>query len=715
LWNAVAGYLFVRKQRRVEADLPLEDKIVSWQTLVTILPQIASAPTAIVAYIVLVVAALLAYLRKRKSEDWAKLVEAAGKNPEGMTKLAEKSRYAFDLDGKLQSRQLLQLRLRQLRAGIIVCAVIAVALVASAAIQALSGAREKSALLEQMTAEAAELRRKVDVEGLNKARVMGDLGEIEGRLRQSGATLLAAQLRETRQRFATTIGTKYITQRDADQLTIIDATIAFAEHRLAEVNAQLTEAFLSRLTDQAESQIAMVHELSLIAMVTRLQAKDYVGAIQCADRILRLAPGNWFTTQVKANALFLSGKHEEAVTALGQLNLDSSDASVNWISPGDVRGKFDAKSTDLSKSVDMALSGMPHSSSFHLLGVISWKRKSPCELPEYVEREQFARHWLAGELTSVGRYDDARALLQRGYDKCSSDPRIVSELAMTLLRLNNHSAAVPLLHRWVELEPNGMGFLLLGLGHLALKEPQEAITALAKARKWGPKDENVAFSLAHAYELAGNEDLELKTLTSYLALNWSVRVAKALEAYHAKRENHRGVISIGNEILARNEADAQSRFNRGLSYFNLQQFDKALPDFVRLVELEPKHLQGQFNLAMSAGYLKQWELSEKHARLVLAANPDFNRGAGYYLLALAKINLNRNAEAIADVQELVRRNGDNVETDYLNYFALEGVSGKPEAKPYCDRLREHVRAKTANVQNVPVACGGKWRPAGKAP
>ncbi len=678
------------------------------EKIVEVLPEIAASPPAIGAYVVLVLAILLAYQRRRRSADWSRLLEAAEKDRKGVKELVQEVGYVYDQDSRLGAEQTLALRMKQLRAAVILCVIVAVALLGLSVVQAISGVATKTALLNKMLVEAGELRKRLDIEQTNKAIVSGDLGELEVRALHVGATQIAGELHELRQKFAKTVDQRYVSQAEGDQLKIVDATIAFADRRFSDVALELPELLLERVSQRVQVEAATAHQLNLMAMAARIRGRDYTGAIQCADRILKLAPGNWLALQTKANMLFLLGRYENAVAQLGQIDLKSKEGAVNWILPGDVQGNLDPKADDITRNFQTATEDLPMKDSFRLIGVISWKDPSPCALAEQQEREQFARHWLAGELTSAGKLEDASLLLARAVEICSRDVRLVSSLAMARMRLKDAAGAQPVLKQWTQLENEGLAFYLLGLNSLELKEYATALEALSRAQHFAPKDEGVVLALARTHELMGQFAKELATLTNFLKTTWDPKVARAAASWYIRRQDNRRVAEIETRIIAHNDANAKDFFNRGLAYLLMGQNEEALPNFIKTVELNPKDTQAHLNIASTGGLLQRWGLVEKHAREVINLDADFQQGNAHYYLAFALLNLNRSEEAIEAIKEYVKRNGENFASDHLMFFALGGPSGKPEAEIYCKRLRARLLAKEGDRRRVPTSCGGNF-------
>ncbi|MFA5161559.1 MAG: tetratricopeptide repeat protein [Elusimicrobiales bacterium] len=117
----------------------------------------------------------------------------------------------------------------------------------------------------------------------------------------------------------------------------------------------------------------------------------------------------------------------------------------------------------------------------------------------------------------------------------------------------------------------------------------------------------------------------------------------------------------------------EAYINRGIVYYNLRQYDSALSDFGRIIELQPLRAEGFFRRAGVCLALGRHEDAAADYSRALALDPNqpeayTNRGAAYTAL-------NRYAEALSDYNAVVRLSPGSAAA-YANRGIAYGRSGK---------------------------------------
>jgi|GEM_PF-5986682 tetratricopeptide (TPR) repeat protein len=214
--------------------------------------------------------------------------------------------------------------------------------------------------------------------------------------------------------------------------------------------------------------------------------------------------------------------------------------------------------------------------------------------------------------------------------------------------------AITDLNKYTTMKPNdAIGFALRAQAYLSMdpSKPTEASTDITKALAIDPNNQQFAglrLQLASAYykkgDLKGAVDEATKLLSvpgqakNKLAL--TIR-AQALSDMAAK--NASDTASLANaikdyDVLIMIDAnDAISLRNRGVAYYRLNQFDKAIPDFDAYIKLKPNEAEG-YNLK-GLTLLKmmppKYDLAIQAYSAYIAKKPDdtialYNRGLAYY-------------------------------------------------------------------------------------
>ncbi|MCZ9886919.1 tetratricopeptide repeat protein [Brachyspira hyodysenteriae] len=85
-------------------------------------------------------------------------------------------------------------------------------------------------------------------------------------------------------------------------------------------------------------------------------------------------------------------------------------------------------------------------------------------------------------------------------------------------------------------------------------------------------------------------------------------------------------------------------YNRGLSYFNLKNYEEAIKDFDKVIELSPEKSNAYYNRGHSKSYLGKYEEGIKDFKKVLEFNED--DAEAIYYIGLGYFYLGRYQEAI---------------------------------------------------------------------
>ncbi len=113
-------------------------------------------------------------------------------------------------------------------------------------------------------------------------------------------------------------------------------------------------------------------------------------------------------------------------------------------------------------------------------------------------------------------------------------------------------------------------------------------------------------------------------------------------------------ISLWGDVIKKNDKTSKAFNNRGLSYFENKQYDKALSDFNRTIQLNDDYTDAHYNRGVVYFSLKKYNEALEDYNIALKQNPKFvkaynNRGNIYHLIG--KYN-----EAIEDYNAALQHN-----------------------------------------------------------
>ncbi len=123
-------------------------------------------------------------------------------------------------------------------------------------------------------------------------------------------------------------------------------------------------------------------------------------------------------------------------------------------------------------------------------------------------------------------------------------------------------------------------------------------------------------------------------------------------------------LSLWNDVITKSPNKARPYMNRGVAYWSMDQREKALADYAKAVELNPKYYSlAYFNLGVAYASFNQWEKAIDSYTKSLEINPE--NSEAYASRAVAYGNLNQMDKALADFQIAITKNPNN-QNNYYN-------------------------------------------------
>ncbi len=241
--------------------------------------------------------------------------------------------------------------------------------------------------------------------------------------------------------------------------------------------------------------------------------------------------------------------------------------------------------------------------------------------------------------------------------------------------------------------------LLTTAGGLFFLDAQFLNSAISykKAEAIAPLDERSRFTLAMAYVKLNRRDwarAEMEKLSASqpknaLYLYWLARLDYDAQDYNAAIEKLRRVVELDPQMV-------RAWDNLGLCYDYLGQFDEAVRNYRKAVELNRRQRQPSpwphLNLAITL--ISMNDLAEAESQLQLALRYDSKLPQAHYQLGLALEKQNRNAEAIASLLQASTLDAAYPEPHYTlgRLYQKQGETAKAkEAFAQFQRLKEAKR------------------------
>ena len=126
-------------------------------------------------------------------------------------------------------------------------------------------------------------------------------------------------------------------------------------------------------------------------------------------------------------------------------------------------------------------------------------------------------------------------------------------------------------------------------------------------------------------------------------------------------------LTLWSDAVSKSPDKARPIINRGLAFENLGQFEKAISDYSRAIEIDPKFIQAWYDRGTAYGKLKQWDKTIDDCSEAIRIDPKCSYA--YSNRGLAYENLGQHGKAITDYSEAIR-----IDPDYVNAYFNRGVT-----------------------------------------
>lgn len=221
-----------------------------------------------------------------------------------------------------------------------------------------------------------------------------------------------------------------------------------------------------------------------------------------------------------------------------------------------------------------------------------------------------------------------------------NNPDALAQMGSLHSRLRQYDQAVEVFTQAMNSDPNNYRVAFgLGLAHIKLNKPEQAIASLEQCTRINPNFPDAFYNLGLAFQSVG-------------------QLENAARAYEQFVEINPGPAWTGLNQL-------------GSIYMQLNQYDKAIGAFQKVVNDNPQDLKAHYNLAQAHDNLRQYSQAATHYRKLIELNP--KDAASYYnLLFRLYTKAEDYTNAIQVSQEILNKAPDNAQNHYnLGYAYLK--------------------------------------------
>jgi tetratricopeptide (TPR) repeat protein len=223
-----------------------------------------------------------------------------------------------------------------------------------------------------------------------------------------------------------------------------------------------------------------------------------------------------------------------------------------------------------------------------------------------------AFYGLGSVLKRTAKHQEAVEAFEKAISLNINNKEIYFELGDTYEALQNWTKAAEAYEKFLALKPEVTwnGYLRLGLCRSRLQQYDAAISAFLAAHQGQPKDLKVNFSLAEAYEKAGQLEKAEETYSNLAQLNPAEArsyYTQALRMYNGAGRYDKA-ISPAKKIVDLDPKNEMNVYNLGLMYFQLKSYDEAIAAFKQCLAIKPDVPNAWFQ--MGSAYLNQKKYKE---------------------------------------------------------------------------------------------------------
>jgi tetratricopeptide (TPR) repeat protein len=296
---------------------------------------------------------------------------------------------------------------------------------------------------------------------------------------------------------------------------------------------------------------------------------------------------------------------------------------------------------------------------------------------------------LGGILLKQARYKEGAEAMEKAVALNIPDKDIHFDLGTAYEALQDFAKAAGAFEKFISLGPAAAGdaYLRLGICQTKLGQFDAAVAALLEAEKAAPKDLKVKFSLAEAYEKAGQLE-KAEAVYSSLA---QVNPADA-KSYHRQSfrvydlaKNYAKALVPAQKVIDLEPKNEMNHYYLGLTYFNLQKYDEAVAAFQQGLAVKPDFAHAWYQIGSS--YIQQKKFKEAVAAYKKFTELSPEEPSGWLSMGVCYMQLKDNESALEPLKKCVELKPDNAVAWYNLALVYINLKDNYSAKEIHTRLQ----------------------------
>ncbi|MCX6568836.1 MAG: tetratricopeptide repeat protein [Candidatus Aminicenantes bacterium] len=272
-----------------------------------------------------------------------------------------------------------------------------------------------------------------------------------------------------------------------------------------------------------------------------------------------------------------------------------------------------------------------------------------------------AFYGMGSVLTRQMKFKEAAEALEKAVALNVANKEAQFDLGTAYEELQEYDKAARAYEKFIALAPAvaGEAYLHLGICRTKLGQFDAAIAALLEAQKAQPKDTKVNFSLAEAYEKAGQFE---KAEAVYIILA-GINPAEAKTYYRQSFRiydvagKYDLAITPAKKIIELEPNNEMNHYYLGLTYFKLQKYDEAIAAFQQGLAVKPDFAHAWFQIG--SAYFNQKKYNESAAAYKKYAELAPDDPSGWLSIGVCYMQLKNHEAALEPLKKCVDLKPDN--------------------------------------------------------
>jgi tetratricopeptide (TPR) repeat protein len=362
---------------------------------------------------------------------------------------------------------------------------------------------------------------------------------------------------------------------------------------------------------------------------------QYDQAISDFNRVLEINPGDIRAYKGRALVYQNKGQYDEAIsdydTAITEMDSIYTEIHINrGVAYARGKGQYDKAISDYTKAIEI---NPKNARAYYNRGIAYQSEgkydEAISDYTQAIERNpRYAPAYANRGLvyaSGKGQYDKAISDYTKAIEINPKDTKAYNNRGIAYQDTGQYELAIADFNKAIEINPrHAAAYYNRGLAHANRGELDQAASDYNRAVELDPKYREASYQ--NAYANKGHDD---KTASGFS------KTLKISPMYgNNKSQYDHQVISNYNKVIGANPGDAKAYYHRGVAYYNKGQYDEAIADFNKSIELDPNYDRPVNGLAyVLALDGKQLNKALELSRHSLELKPD----EPYYWITLAEI------------------------------------------------------------------------------